>query len=268
MPFRFTMFFQQRPNLVCGWSTSFWSNAGTIEVLEPIAKELETRIELLQGDECTRVARRYSPYPFVRAAKVQFNSGATANDYAAQTSNADYPTTAILMRMAALPNYRTHVWLRGIPDDCVINGGGFTMPAAITGRFMELRAHLTNAGNQWCLRVQDKSLTPKLIFSVSNAGVVNAPGHGFASGDRVRISRVKGVTAANGLWNVLVDSADQFSLVGWVAPVPAQVYQGGGTVTKQSWIFPQIVGCEFVRTTKHNVGRPFGVFTGRRRTVA
>jgi len=263
MPIRVSYFFQQRPNLLAGWSTNFWSNASSFTALDVIATSLESSIERLQGFECAGVARRYSSYPFSRSVQVEFRGRAT-NFFAQDlTGEADFPTTALLLRVYAIPDYSASLWIRGINETLATMGGVYTPSSEYVKRINELTAKLANPANQWAIRALDKAVPARVVVNLTSAGVATVPGHGYGADDRVRISRARGLTQANRIWRVTPLDSDNFQLQGWQIPVPAPIYLGGGMARKQVYIFPQITAAKVLRTTRHNVGRPFGLFTGR-----
>ncbi|MBX9600420.1 MAG: hypothetical protein K2X35_05430 [Bryobacteraceae bacterium] len=72
---------------------------------------------------------------------------------------------------------------------------------------------------------------PVYISGTSNASpiVVTAAGHGYATGNRVRIDYVTGNTAANGVWTITVVDANTFSLNGSAGN---GAHAGGGTARR------------------------------------
>jgi|GEM_PF-2166888 len=69
--------------------------------------------------------------------------------------------------------------------------------------------------------------------------VVTMPGHGYSSGNWVRISGVTGNTAANGTWSITVQDSDTFTLnypwSSWVATRGNGDYTGGGEAGRNRW---------------------------------
>ena len=78
---------------------------------------------------------------------------------------------------------------------------------------------------------------PQSITDASNASpiVVTIPNHGYANGDRVKISGVTGNLAANAIWTVSGVTATTFALTGSVG---TGVYTGGGIAQKIDSIHP------------------------------
>lgn len=75
--------------------------------------------------------------------------------------------------------------------------------------------------------------------AVSNGGLVRitAIGHGYSTGDIIRVAAVCGVPAANGLWTITVIDANTFDLQGSAF---SGAYTSGGTAKKvtQSTLHP------------------------------
>jgi hypothetical protein len=72
---------------------------------------------------------------------------------------------------------------------------------------------------------------PVYVTGATNASpiAVTAPGHGYATGNKVRIDYVTGNTAANGLWTITVVDANTFTLNGSAGN---GAYAGGGTARR------------------------------------
>lgn len=77
---------------------------------------------------------------------------------------------------------------------------------------------------------QAASSTVYTITGASNANpiVIDCAAHGLTTGNVVNISGIKGNTAANGTWTIIVLNVDQFSLTGSVGNA---MYLGNGTFT-------------------------------------
>lgn len=265
MPFRVSYFFVQQTARAGGWSENFWNGASDLNVAVTKANDLGNALLAVHGHTSYITAIRYSEVGAFRRVAVAEQT-MTFNPQVGNAVVSDYPTTALLLRMNSAPNYVTNQWIRGIPDS-QISAGGFYVP---TGTFAQaanaLFGVLTTGTNQWAMRVQDKSVPKKAIFSISNTGVVTVPNHGYFDGDYIRVSRVQGFKGANGVWKIQVVDTNSFQLLFWTAPPVGTPMYGNPTAQKQIKTFISPVGAAFIRATEHKVGRPSGVLTGRRRT--
>ena len=178
---------------------------------------------------------------------------------------ADYPTTKALVRLSGPQKYQTNMWIGTLPDYATTTGGIYTPPPLIVGYEKALFAILTDASNQWSIYNQDKGIMKKDVTAISAAGVVTCPAHGLLTSDYTRISRTQGFSSPviNKVWLVTKIDNDSFQLV--PAPTVVGAMTSPGKSQKQSRIMQQISMAEVIRTTKHNVGRPFGLFSGRRK---
>lgn len=117
----------------------------------------------------------------------------------------------------------------------------------------------------WRLYAQDKGIAFTNVTAVTLPGVVTSPGHGLLTGDHTRISRTKGIVGLNRIWLVTKIDNDTFQLNvppagGFVGALTAP-----GKSQKQSRAFQTLTDAQIIRTTEHKVGRPFGLFSGRRK---
>jgi hypothetical protein len=264
MAFRVSMFFVQQTAKSGGWSENFWNNHVDLTAAKIAAVALADLLEACHGHTSYISNIRYSEVGAFRRTYTNYVGG-TFNPNAGNSIVSDYPTQALLLKMAQNPNYVTQQWLRGIPD-AQVSAGGFYVPTGdYVNRSNALFAALQNTSNNWVMRVQDKDIPKKAIFAISQTGVVTIPAHGYSSGDYVRISRVKGYTKANGVWKIELIDESSFQLLFWVAPAVATPMSGNPTSQKQVKKFISPATVAFVRATEHKVGRPFGTLSGRRK---
>lgn len=265
MAFRVSMFFVQQTAKSGGWTENYWSIFSDLDQTRNKAADLANALLAVHGHTSYITNIRYSEVGAFRRVLVT-DQTMTFNPHVGNNVASDYPTTALLLRLDSAPNYVVNQWVRGIPDTQVSSGGFYTPSGVFVNSANSLFALLVNGANGWGMRVQDKSVQKKGLFSLSNTGVVSIPNHGYFDGDYVRISRVQGYRAANKIWKILVIDANSFQLVWWIAPPVGTVFSGNPTAQKQVKILITPTSARFVRATEHKVGRPFAVLSGRRST--
>jgi len=268
--YRCSFFAQQKSTLRGCWSENFWNSSGSLPAVQSAALSLRNALNLVTGAQVffpqLRIAdattfRNVLNIPFPNAAPSAISSSAP---------DADYPSTALLIKLNASGNYSTKQWLRGLPDNVTDLSGTYQPTALFTGRLNALFKLLTDGSQTWAINVLNRANPFQPITAINGTtGTVTCPAHGFAPGAKVRITGVHGLTQANGVWTITVISADQFSLNFWAPPsvvVPALGKKPSARL--QSYIQVQIASCEFVRITSHRTGRPIGLLGGRRRKRA
>ena len=262
-PFRVSFFWTQQADRLGGWSENFWNNLTSFSAAQTAALALQTALWNSKGNGVLGPYIRISQVGNFRSAQV-INTNLTSTATGA-SSDADYPTTALLLFLASTQPYFSRQWLRGNPDNQVSSGGHFTPTAGYVTLINAITNILVTASNGWVLRNLNQGSAKQLITAVTLAGVVTVPAHGFATGNTIRISRTGGIPGLNALWKITVIDSNTFQLVG----VPVGGFTGGytkpGTAQLQSFIYQAITGGGIARASKHNVGRPFGQLTGRRR---
>lgn len=265
MPYRVSFRFQQQSAKMGGWTENFWSNLGSIPAVDAEVQLLQPALDSLHGNTSFMTGVRISNalnFRDVLTRDIPIPPG----PFIAAGSESDYPTSALLYALMGTGQYKTVQWLRGIWDPIVRNGGYYQPTASFLTNLGLFRGRMLNAANGWCIRVADRTIPFRPIKDISQAGVVQVTGHGYADNSKVRISRCKGLTQANQIWRITRIDADSFSLQGWVQPNPAQPYLGNGVARQQVLIFVPVTGLSVVRATEHKVGRPLGQLSGRRTT--
>lgn len=263
--FRLTMFFQYQSSKIGGWSESFW-NSGAFGAAGMVAN----CINLIALRENMTAAQPYiASYRVSDVANFRnvINAPTTYVPGTAITvgNDGDILTAKLYFQMRANGNYKTGQWLGGVPDSQISNGGRYVPAGVWPGLANAFFAALQTNG--WSICNQDRSVLPKGVTGITNAGVVTIPGNTYAEGDFIRIKNVKGYLAANDIWRVTLPTSSTVTLVGWVPYVTAPVFGGKrAQATLQKPILNAIVGCSIVRASSHKVGRPFAQASGRRRT--
>jgi len=265
MPFRVSFFFTVQQALTSGWSENYYNQKTDATQVLAVAEDL--RGSLLrakgQGVYCPRI--RVSDLGNFRSIRFASYPGAVQVGPTG-TGLVDYVNTAALFVLLGNPNYKQQQWYRGVPDNC-IDQGGFWDPTAQEVRLINtIFGKLSNAGNGWSLRNLDKNVAKVSVSAITTAGVVTAPGHGLLTNDITRISRVITPTSINKLWRVIKIDNDTFSLVGFTTLTTAPIVGLNTSSRKQSYTFVSISGGRVERATSHKTGRPFGLSIGRRRT--
>jgi hypothetical protein len=263
MPFKVSFKYTQQVRKNSGWSESFWCTSNNLPDARVAADELYILSLRLHAATSYVTHILFSEVGAFRQALL-IETNRTANPESG--SVADIPTSALLLRLrnAESNTYQTLQWIKGIPD-AQINTGGFYLPSA--GYAQSVNAFLAKLiSGPWAMRVQDKTVPKKKILAIDQAGVVTLPAHGYDVAQQIRISRVQGYTAANGLWRILSKTTDTFTLANWTVPAtPTPMFGQNMTAQLQSKIFVAIKAdaTQIIGATSHKVGRPFALATGR-----
>lgn len=266
MLFRVTFFFQQQSAKLGGWSQNFWCTAASVDSCRSAAKDLADKIDSFTGAQVVLTNFRISEVGNFRNVSV-FDYTGINNVPVTIQNDADYPTTKLQLQMTGADNYKTTQWIGGLRDSIVSSSGKYAPNGPFIKQWNAFVAELLNASKGWNVYVLDRGRPKLIITNITQLGIVTCPGHGFATGNTIRISGVKGMTQANGLWIITVIDVDNYSLNLWVQPTVAVPAQGKPYARKQIFITKQIVSAKVIRVTSHKVGRPFGQLGGRRRKV-
>lgn len=264
MPFHVSFFFAQQSSKLGGWSENFWNNGTDLSTLSTNVLDLRKLLDDCTGAQayCPRV--RISDVGVFRNVVTIEIAGSQPNPIDSNNPDADYPSTALQLQLTAAPNYKTTQWLRGLPDSVTTLSGTYNPPGYFVTAINKLIAYLSNGANQYALNVLDKTVVPKVITNITQQGVVTCPGHGYATGNKVRVKGVKGLVVANGVWAITVIDTNTFSLNFWVPPPVVLQPYGTPTARLQSYIQVACTGGKVVRVTSHRTGRPTGLLGGRR----
>lgn len=262
---------------VGGWGFNMWSNAGDLGSCITATNALRNRIWDITGVGCK--------VPTARISVVGQQRQVTPLEYSAATGTgsdddlqADYPSTALLLRMtAAQPSgpggfAEVRSWMRGIPDGLVRTGGVYS-PGGTPGwipKFQAFQAEITTASRGWSLRVLDQSQAKKVVSAVNlTTGVLTVTGHGYTSPDGIVSLRISGYIYPSGLnriWQVKILTADTLQLL-YYSPPPegTPVVAKKASVRLQTYLYLAINGVSVLRATSHYTGRPTDLLGGRRR---
>lgn len=261
MAFHVSFFFEQRGDLSSGYTENFWNLLTSDTALEAAAVKLRGALLTAKGWGISCPKIRISDASNFRELQIlRYPQGSGAKGL---PEDADFVNTGVQLILTALPKYKTIQWFRSIPDNSVARAGRYQPSAQFLTDIGKLFGLLTNGANGWCLRKQNRANEKKDIVSISQAGVVTSPGHGFVNFDQVRVSRCKGTFVVNKIWKVTRLDTDTFQLVGFQTPTPAAIYLGGGKATAQTPVFVAINKAVTGRATSHKTGRPFDQSSGK-----
>jgi hypothetical protein len=180
--------------------------------------------------------------------------------------------------------YRRQMWLRGVPDSWIMFDQVTKAPIINALATQAINRFQTRAiGFQFRLRVINadvasnprRNITAISLVAMANNFLITAPGHGFATGNSVRIKNCKGsnlqvatggvVRSVNGVWPVTVLTADTFSIPLVGSPTNPPVYNGGGYAQNRPILYIPVRFVEYQKFAKRDTGNPSGRVRGRRR---
>lgn len=262
--FKVTIFNSVRQDKLGGYGISFWNTLNDGNTVVTMARALGSAYNEVTGGQTVVNYVRIADLQNFRA--VQVIEGLTSEGpLLGNGTDSDYITSGLLLRLAN-GRYTVNLWMRALWDAVIDKGGRYVPVPLWREKFLAFTAILKLASNGWAMRCVSKDTPIINVTAFDGAtGIVTAPGHTYANGQQVRISRMKGFPTANKVWritNVSIPSGT-FTLVGW-APVTG-LYGGHGTSTLQVYTFLGIQSAEVIRATSHRAGRPFGLLGGRRK---
>ncbi len=273
MGYRVTIWFTQQGDRLGGWSENFWNNSPDVTTLIPRIQALRTMLVWLKGDQTYSPRYRYSEIGVFRSAQTIIVPGAAPRaappmPLAPTTAGSDYLTTKIFMRLGSA-NGATQQWFGGQVDDAIVDGGYLNRNNAAIGNAAQLFALLANSANGWCVNMLPRVQVFNPISFIDNVtGTVTLPLAAALPATRIRIKGVRGLTAANGLWQVnqvaVPTVPPTFVLRGWTAqPLAPMTKSNNPTWAAQIYALYPINGGGFVRSSNHRAGRPTGQVGGR-----
>ena len=265
MAFHVSYHFVQRVRRTGGWSENFWNNSGALPTAFDQAMALRPLLTSLHGAQTVMSGLTVREDGNARIQKdIIFDDGTLPDN---EASNSDYPTTSLLLQnVDATGAYKSRQWIKGIPDSIVVKG--FYVVGAYDKSLKKFLDALKSGGAAWCMRVRlnAAAVPPKNVDGVSPLGVITITGHGYANNARVRMARVGGVPGINGDWKIYNVTADTFQLRGYVPIVDPPAWDGKGTARLITLDYPGIKATSLLGISAHQVGRPFDLLIGRRKT--
>jgi hypothetical protein len=184
----------------------------------------------------------------------------------------DFYDTAALVTLSASNTQKGRIFMRFIPDSLVQYPFGLVPDRNWDNAFKRFIAQLIT--DKWCLRclVDANTNAPKPIIQVARPAanqeyLVNTfVNHGFNPNQTVRLSRVQGTNAPNGVYLVsTTPSATSFTLSG-TAGTDLTIFTKG-SARLRAFGYPAIVSGGYRYVTRRKAGRPFGTPVGRRKRI-
>lgn len=269
---RCNFFFQQQGY---GWTETYWTTGTDTDIRQYFDKAdtLAKKRAILSGKETFLEAVRLSAEGVFRDATGVTYPGDGLKGKADQISDA--PATALLigMKNAAATKAR-NIFLRGVWDACVDEGGRFKPTDAYTGYLNQFFAELTQAAPQtgwgWLgavTRVPGNVTT--VTQDLSGTVLINLasdvfPGP-FPQDTSVRISGVLGATQINGQQIVRATAPRVCSTRRRISIFP---YTTGGKLTYNAKDYIPAFVCSPKRIVERKPGRPSYRSAGRQRARA
>jgi hypothetical protein len=265
---RVNFFFQQQGY---GWTDTQWTQGTDTDIRAYFAKAnaLAAKRIACSGAQTFLTAVRISAEGIFRDATGTFYPGDGLQGTATQISDA--PATALLIGMKDVTATKArNVFLRGVWDSCVDEGGKFIPTAAYTAKLNAYFAELTQQNWGWLgatsrnvANVMTATQDPSGVVLVSvNADLFVAP---FPVLGSVRISGVLGATQLNGQQIISGSAARNFSTRRRISIFP---YTTGGKVTFNTKAFIPVLVCATKRIVERKPGRPSYLSAGRRKARA
>jgi hypothetical protein len=277
MPYRVTFFFQFQGDRLAGWSENYWNNLADTTALNNAIQALGNKLMLVKAAGVqwtrTRVSIPGSPrnsYTLLNVPINQFPPVPGSN-----TSSADYQQTKWLLQLTHAPfpanqpgQNSTRQWFGGITDTSVQNAQ-YQPNNPAYAIFNQLVGLLSSPANGWIMWQLNPAFPANPIIAINNTtGVVTtANAISFGTATLVRVSRVRNLTAANGLWTwqPIVGANNQVQLLNWTPQTNIMMTSPKATIRPQIYAQQTIVSASIVRSSNHKAGRPTGQFGGRRK---
>lgn len=253
------------PDAQSGWSEVWFRPSDDLNAAMTATDALVQKRSLLLGSDSFVIGARVSDEAVKRDSL--FHSYKTAPPpHLPGVFSSAHPFDAYNIRLNAGAVSRRPLYLRGLPID------EWTEPAAV-GKPDWLAAYNdwinSILGNSFAIRALDQSPANQfqLIEELSQIAIlvnVKVPGHGYAEGDRVLLSRTT-VKALDRQWTIQIVDADNFLLAGSQnidlhGPIGFQ-----GKCRRIQYTYPLITSAQYINDTHRVSGRPFGAPRGRRR---
>lgn len=250
-----------------GWTENFWSLLTDFSQLEANTRKLAAALLAFKGYGIAMPTARVTNTGLFR--QVQIIDLNLSDKFLDAGTDADYPTQKLQIKVGGQgpgttgPTTVTQ-WIGAISDLICVRGGVLRLGDKLS-LFNAFAKLLMN--DQWAIYTLDRS-QPRLIpVSITIGGiVVTTVAHGLAANDKVRLSKTN-VEAANRIWRVQVNSDTSITLIGFtdlgltIAPKVANA-----SLQKQVKGLSSITSVVANVISKHNVGRPSDLLTGRRST--
>lgn len=260
---RCTLFFEQGKY---GWTESYWTNAASLTdpAMQARGLQLAQKRIKVSGAHTTLPYMRYSVEGVFRDA---FFNVLPSNGLVGTINKiSDAPSTALLCTQKTADNSKSrNIYLRGIWDDVVHNGGEYVPAPDFSAAFDDYRTRLIADAWGW-LGVASKdvgnaaTVVQNLNGTVTVTTVENMFDAPHPRNGRVSISGMQGSTQLNGQQRVRITAANSFTTRDRIAIFD---YLTGGTITEVTLGFQQISQVNLSRVVRRKAGRPSFVSAGR-----
>lgn len=265
---RVNLFFQQQGY---GWTETYWTQGTDTDIRSYNTKvnNLANKRAVCSGAQTFITASRISAEGVFRDATGAFFPGDGLQGTATQISDA--PATALLVGMKDISAAKArNIFMRGIWDSCVDEGGKFIPTAAYSAKLNAFFAEIVQQNWGWLgattrttAGVMTVTQDPSGVVLVAvNADIFVAP---FPVLGTVRISGVLGATQLNGQDIISASDARHFSTRRRISIFP---YTTGGKVTFNTKAFIPALVCTAKRIVERKPGRPSYLSAGRRKARA
>lgn len=268
-----------------GFSESFYVNGVTLEAFDPTP--LDVYIDARMGIAGAQTAWDYlrinqTVPPLQKKVRVYVPgddpfglspvTGKFATNVEGPLKNSDFSGTSLLVRKIAADFSFARIFLRGIPDDVVDEGGQYK-PYGLWNRAWEayVRAvKVMNFGWESATVPVANSPAPITNMVMGTDGIVTITAGspifaGLAVGSSlvVRVSKQRTPANINGTLTVYVKDASNVVTARPIAILP--FIQGAGVIGYKTSQFIRINDLEIEGVTERKPGRPFGLYHGRQR---
>lgn len=261
-----------------GWSESWYADKpdfnSALNSLEKVGKARAKMLSAqahLTGIRVSDIARRGDAY-----VKNFIDNG--LYDREASERPSDYPTQAWYVQCLTGEGSRRQIHLRGQPDSAFDVGANVhnfrnTVPPAYLLNALEqyiatLKAESWGVyGNDTTANNPERLVTEvkRVVPTVDDSYLITAPGHTLVAGDYLIPYRLSGqYPELTGKLRVKSTLGDTITLFKRSTLSPFPVYDNDGTIRKWAPGVRQILTAAFVRMSKRDTGRPFGLLVGRR----
>lgn len=266
-----TIPFQQK---LYGWTESYYLNNPSANLEAEMTRliSLAQKRILLSGQQTYLSYLKVSNESKLRDVRVSFLGPEGTTGYVGYAGeDSDAQSTALLVRRVNADNTKVApLYLRGIWDSVVAQGGGVFGPPTFTALFNAYRAELLNYG--WGFIAKSDASPARVAVStvISNANgqvIINTSAPTFTvdqigAKTRIFLSGIQGAAIVNGSQIVTPASANSCTTV---KRIPIFPYEGGGFLTNSVLAFFPISTVEGTRIVERKAGRPLYLSRGRAR---
>jgi hypothetical protein len=253
-----------------GWSESYHNTLTTLAgVLTQAKSLLPLRVALLGGSSALQFVR-VSDDEQKRDSQIFRVPSNQQRSTTYKLNGSDPGNTSLPVRLDATDKVRRTVYMRGLPDVLVQDGGFWAPDGTWVGAWNLYLAELIGKG--WAIKARTALVAPVNVTGALQTlpgGVVTvttAAAHGLVQGDYATISGVQGAKIINGTFAVVGPTTGTTFPIQLNSIMPA--YTGLGTVNKLAYSLKSIAGGSYPLTvSERKAGRPFSSPRGRRGKV-